>query len=194
MFVRSDARACASTHGAVAMCRRAVGSIAQHHCCNRTSPAARQHWRVMNQNGWYTRRACSSRATRRHDASSGWRPCAQRQTRSDPRRRPRASASVASITRPTRDRVGIMHHVHPGSTRNSVERRFPPFRSLEPSFSSTNRTSCFTVSSKLPIGVFSFQSTRPTLFPFAKLTVPFYIRRSTLLPFAVDRVYRLLAS
>ena len=53
------------------------------------------------------------------------RPRQQRQTRSDPRRPPRASASVASLTRPTRDRVGIMHEVHPGSTRNRVERRFP---------------------------------------------------------------------
>jgi hypothetical protein len=53
-------------------------------------------------------------------------------------------------------------------------RRIFPFRCLEPSFSSSsNRTSCSSVSSKLPIVTFSFQTPRPTLFPFAKLTVPF---------------------
>ena len=91
--------------------------------------------------------ALSTRATRRHDASSGERARSQGQTSEYLRRRPRASAMDASFERPTRDRPGITHRVQPVSTRNSVERRFPlsnvtnlPFRlSIEPPLLPSNR-------------------------------------------------------
>ena len=58
---------------------------------------------------------CSRRATRRHDASSGWRRHVSRPSRFNPRPRPQASAGVASLT----------HMVQPGSLSNTADRRFP---------------------------------------------------------------------
>ena len=68
---------------------------------------------------------CSRRATRRHDASSGWRRHVSRPSRFNPRPRPQAPAGVASLTRATRDRRAVAHMVQPGSLSNTADRRFP---------------------------------------------------------------------
>ena len=75
--------------------------------------------------------AFSPRATRRHDASSGYRTHVQRQSKCDQRPRPRASADVASSRRATRDRRDV--HAS-GSTRFSlIEPRFLPCDRNSPS-------------------------------------------------------------
>ena len=106
--------------------------------------------------------AFSPRATRRHDASSGYRTHVQRQSKCDQRPRPRASADVASSRRATRDRRDV--HAS-GSTRFSlIEPRFLPFNR-------NCRSTCFPIEWIDPLVCLSQDSTATTP-ARTKLVVP----------------------
>ena len=97
--------------------------------------------------------AFSPRATRRHDASSGYRTHVQRQSKCDQRPRPRASADVAPSRRATRVR---RDDCASGSTRFSL---------IEPRFVPCNRncrSTCFPIEWIDPLVCLSQDSTATT--------------------------------